>query len=318
MKKAIRIVLVALIVLLIALVFFTSHLVKNTINRVGPTLLGVPVSVAHVDISLIQGRVRLGDLVIGNPEGFATDSLFAMGGLNVDLSMASLFTDTIVVREIVVTAPVVTYEQKLTGSNVGALQKQLAGEAKEPAADEAPAAEPDPAAGEAAAAPGKKVVIERFLLADGTVKVSLPGMMGTAVPIPLPAVELKDIGKEEEGGKGASLIDVIGKVLGAVFKAVIEVVASSGQLLGDGVKLLGDGAMAAGGLAVDGVTAVGGAAVDGVSAVGGAAVDGVSAVGGAAVDGVSAVGKGVAGAVGGVVNLFGGGENESDKETSAE
>jgi hypothetical protein len=307
MKKLLKLILVLVLLLVIAIVFFAGPVVRNTVNKVGPGIMGVPVTLGDAKVSLLQGRIQLKDLVVGNPDGFKTDSLFAMGALNIDIDMASLFTDTIVVREIAVIGPEVTYEMTLSGSNVGALQEKMAGDPAE--TTEAPAEAEAPAPADEAA-PGKKVVIEKFLLNEGQINLSLPAMMGTAVPLPLPPVELTDIGKE----KPAGLTDVVGKIFGAIFGAVTQVVTSSGKLLGDGVKAVGHGAAAVGGVAVDGATAVGGAAVDGVTAVGGAAVDGAAAVGGAAVGAGKAVGQGVANAVGGVLNVLGGSDNEGDKK----
>jgi len=291
LKKILSIGLVVLLVLAIIVIFFASKVVENTINTVGPVAMGVPVKVESVRAYPLRGNIHIKGLIVGNPEGFKTDSLFSMGELNVDVSARSLLTDTIIIHKIEVVAPEISYEMTLKGSNIGALQDSLASDAEETETN---------AEAEVEKEGGKKLIIEHFVISDGKVKLSLPGMMGTAVPLPLPGIHLKDIGKEEEG---TSLTDVIGKVIGAVFATVTEVVSASGKLVGDGAKMIGEGAVA-----------VGGAAVDGVSAVGGAAVDGVTAVGGAAVDGVSAVGKGVAGAVGGVFNALGGSKDEKEEK----
>ncbi len=276
LKRILSGIVLLFLVLFVVVVFFASHVVRNTINTIGPVALGVPVSVDKVRAYPLRGKIHIQGLVIGNPEGFKTESLFRMGELHIDIAPRSMLTDTIIIREISVTAPEITYEMTLKGSNIGVLQKQLGGDAEEEPKPE----EPEPAAEEA---PGKKVIIERFVLSDGKVSLSLPGMMGTALPLPLPTIELKDIGKEKEG---ASVTEVISNVFGAIFKAVADVVTASGKLIGDGV-----------------------------SAIGGAAVDGVSAVGGAAVDGVSAVGKEAAAVFGGAMKSIGIGKKDGEKKS---
>lgn len=266
-KKILGFGLVVLLVLAVIVIFLTSKVVENAINRAGPVALGVPVKVESVRAYPLRGNIHIKGLLIGNPEGFKTDHLFSMGELNVDVSARSLLTDTIIIHKIEVVAPEISYEMTLRGSNIGALQESLAGDKKDKEAE-----------AEVETEGGKKLIIENFIISDGMVRLSLPGMMGTAVPLPLPAIHLTDIGKEEEG---ASLTDVIGKVFGAVFSAVTQVVSASGKLVGDGAKLIGEGTVA---------------------------------VGGAAVDGVSAVGKGVAGAVGGVFNTLGGSKDEEKKD----
>ncbi|HMP88561.1 MAG TPA: hypothetical protein PJ991_00085 [Kiritimatiellia bacterium] len=241
MKRALKITAIVLVLLFIVLFFYLGQVVENAINHAGPRVLGVPVSVEKARIFLLAGRLHITDLIVGNPEGFKTDNMFNMHELSVRFSPRSIFTDTIIVHEVLIKAPQITYEQTLTGNNVGALQKQLGG------ADKPKDSEPT--------APGKKVVIERFYLTDGKVKLSIPGMMGTALPIPLPTIELKDIGKEKE--EGASITDAISSIFGAIFSAIGDVVMSSGKLLGDGARLVGDGVVTAGGAVADGVSAVG-------------------------------------------------------------
>lgn len=281
MKKTIRIVLIVVVILFIGVMFFAGQLVKQSVNKLGPAVLGVDVSVGNVIVLPLRGLIRINDLVVGNPEGFKTDSLFKMTRLNIDIKMSSIFSDTIIVKDITVIGPEITYEKTLTDSNVSALEKKLGGDnAKKPETEK-----PDDTAGKEG---GKKVIIEHFALNEGQINLSLPGMMGSAIPIPLPALEMKDIGKDEDNS-GASLTDVIGEIFSTIFSSVGKAVTSSGKLLGDGAKAVGEGAMAAGGLAVDGV----------------------SAVGGAVGDAGKAIGKGVA-------SLFGGGSDEEKSEKVSE
>ncbi len=338
MKRAFKVALILFLVVLVAIGliinYFGGKLIRQTVNVVGPTALGVPVSLDEAQFHLLRGHVKLKGLKVGNPEGFKTDGIFELGELSVDLNVRSLASGLIHIRKITVDAPKITYERGLTSSNLSDLLAGLekAADTNQPPVEEAPI-EPAPAESEG----GLKTIIDEIVISDAQLNVSLTVAQGFSAPIPLPTITLRDIGKETGG---ASFMDVIKRVLGAILGAVGDVIKGSAHLLGSGVGLVGDGAMAVGGAAVDGVVAVGkgaavvgGAAVDGAAAVGGAAVDGVkivgkgvgvvggaavdgaAVVGGAAVDGVKAVGKGV-GAVGGAVvggigSLFGGGDSES-------
>jgi hypothetical protein len=334
MKTLLKVVLVLFVVVVITIVvllnFFGGAVIVKTVNLAGPQLLGVPVTLEKAHLALLRGHVRLTGLRVGNPEGFKTDSLFDLGRLEIDLDVRSLGTDTIHIRKILVDAPGITYERGLTSSNIGKLLENL--ESKDSSAGES-----KPAATEEGAT---RVVIDQFVISNAKLKVSITGAAGFAAPIPLPTIELKDIGKEKEGATFASVIRDIVK---AIAGTVTSVLMGAGQLVGDGVMAVGRGAMAAGGVAVDGATAVGGAAMDGAAAVGGAAVDGAAAVGrgamavggaavdgaaavgGAAVDGAAAVGKGAAAVggavlggagklVGGIGNLVTGGDEEEKEE----
>ncbi len=303
MKRAFKVALILFLVVLVAIGlivnYFGGQLIRQTVNVVGPTALGVPVSLDEAQFRLFRGNVNLKGLKVGNPKDFKTDDIFELGELAIDLDVRSLASGVIHIRKILVDAPKITYERGLTSSNLGAL---LAGLEKPAATNQPPEkdapVEPAPAESEG----GLKTIIDEIIIRDAQLNVSLTVAQGFSAPIPLPTLTLRDIGKETGG---ASIMEVIKHVLGAILGAVGDVIKGSAHLLGSGVGLVGDGAMAVGEAAADGAAAVGGAAVDGVvavgkgaSAVGGAAVDGAAAVGGAAMDGVKAVGKGV-GAVGG-------------------
>ena len=309
MKRLFKVVLllfVAVVVTIVVLLnFFGGAVIRKSVNLVGPQILGVPVTLEDANLALLRGKVRLKGLRVGNPEGFKTDSLFDLAELAIDLDVKSLGTDTIHIRRILIDGPGITYERGLTSSNIGKLLEQL--EPKEqPAGGEKPAEQPAPAE-----EGGTKVVIDQFVLSNAKLNVSITGAAGLAAPIPLPTIELKDIGKEEEGATFAS---VIGDVVKAIAGTVTSVLTGAGKLVGEGAAAVGKGAVAVGGAAVDGAAAVGGAAVDGAAAVGGAAVDGAAAVGKGAAKVGGAVLGGAGKLVGGIGNLVTGGEEEKKKE----
>jgi hypothetical protein len=342
MKRLFKVVLLLFVIVVVAIVvllnFFGGAVIEKTVNLAGPQILGVPVTLEDASLALLRGHVRLKGLRVGNPEGFHTDSLFDLGLLEIDLDVKSLGTDTIHIRKILIEAPGITYERGLTTSNIGKLLEHL--ESPE-APDEGKKPEEKPAPAEEGST---KVIIDQFVLSDARLKVSITGAAGLAAPIPLPTLELNDIGKEEEG---ASFASVIRDIVKAIAGSITSVLTGAGKLVGEGAVAVGKGAVAVGGAAVDGAAAVGGAAVDGAAAVGdaamdgaaavgkgaaavgGAAVDGAAAVGGAAVDGAAAVGKGAAkvgGAVlggagklvGGIGHLVTGGEEKQEKKDEKE
>lgn len=142
MKKLWKIlvgILVVLAIVAVVLELSLDKVVLKATNAAGPQLLGVPVSLAKADISLFRGKAALGGLHVGNPEGFKTDGLLDLGSVAVRLDNKSLLSDTIVIKEITIDGLVVTYEQGLRGSNLGALIESLSDEEKE--AEEKPEAE---------------------------------------------------------------------------------------------------------------------------------------------------------------------------------
>lgn len=292
MKKFAKIVLwlvVILAVLLGAAVMFLDRVILHGFNTAAPAVLGVDASLGDAQVKLLRGYVSLKDLHIGNPEGFKTDGLFDLGEVMVDVDMATIGSDPIVIDRVLVQGAGVTYEQGLRGNNIGALLEQLAREEEVEEVEQAEESEK----------PGKKIVIRQLDVEGTKLNVSLTAMMGAAVPVPLPPIHLTGIG-EESGG--ATVLETVQAIIGGVFAAVQGAVAGAGDLLGDAAGLVGDGAKALAdgaattvGAVADGATATVGAVTDGAVAVGGAVADGASATVGAVVDGASAVGGAVAG-----------------------
>ena len=247
---------IIVVVLGVFVQFWLDNAIQWSVNKFGPKVLGVDTSVQRVYLSPAQGRVTLEGLHVGNPEGFNTDGIFDLSKVDVDLSMRSLFSDPIVVSHVVVDGMEVTYEQGLLRSNVGTLIDNLSGE-KKPDDKEEPEEPEEKAEGE-----GRKLIIEKFSLANSKVRVAMTGMMGLGVPIPLPSMELEGIGAKSGGATGKDVA----------------------------LELLKD----IGGLVTGTVTGVGGVVADGAKAVGGAVADGA----GVAVDAVSDGAKALAGVFG--------------------
>lgn len=276
--KALKIVLIVLVVLVAAALVAASFLMKDIVRKsvpvIGQKTLKVPVTLGNIDFSLFRGAIRLDDLVVGNPSGFNTDHAFKVKTILVEWEPRSVLTKRIVIKNITVDSPDIIFEQGLSGNNFGKIMDNL----KKP--DET---KKEPAA-EAPAESGKdektKVVIDLFLIKNGTIKLSLPGMGSAATPVPLPEVRLTDIGKESGG---ASPADIMTKIFSALFESLTKAVMATGDIIGKGLG------------------SAGAAAADGVQAVGSTVADAA----GAAKDAVGAAGESAARAVGDLKGLLG-------------
>ena len=296
--------LVIVLILAIAILganFYLGPAVKAGVEKIGPQVAKVPITLEKANFKLLSGAVGLKNLVIGNPEGFNTPHLFKMGDLQVKLDVSSLTKDTLVIEKIYIGGPEINYEKSLKTSNIGQLLKNLEGE--KPAEAKPEEKKEEPAAKEG----GKKVVIKDFLLENAKLGMSVTVAGGHAIPIPLPPIHLTNIG-EETGG--ASLTEVLSKVFGAVFGAITQAAGAIGDVAGEGAKMVGDAAQQSAQMATDAAKQAGEAAGqaaqaagDAAKEAGGMAVDGAKAVGGAAAEGAKAVGGAVTEGAG---KLFGG------------
>ncbi len=122
MKKwvlRIILVLVLLVVAGLAAVFFNlNSIVKRGVETVGPQMTKVDVKLGSAALSPMNGNGELNKLFVGNPEGYKTPSAIEVGNLKVAVKLRSVFSDTIVVDEVNIQAPVITFEGGLGGNNL--------------------------------------------------------------------------------------------------------------------------------------------------------------------------------------------------------
>ena len=79
------------------------------------------------------------------------------------------------------------------------------------------------------------MIVDHIIIDNGSISVSMGVLQGQKLTVPLPSIELNDIGKE----KDANISDVMGEVLAALNKAVIPAVQSGVGDLGIDVEKTG-------------------------------------------------------------------------------
>jgi len=235
MKKRYKILIgigVISLILGIVLLFSLGPIIKTAVNTAGPKLAGVPVQLEHADVNLFTGKVRIKGLLIGNPEGFHTASAMEINDFMLKIKMTSLFSKTILIKEILIDSPQITYEKSLKSSNLSQLQKNLASKPETPA--ETPA-EPST---EKKSESSKKVIIEDFQLNGATIHLSITALGGKKMTLPLPSVHMKDIGKDSDGASPAKVIE---EIFGSISDAVVKAVSAMGDVSLKGISDAGKG-----------------------------------------------------------------------------
>ncbi len=248
---AAAILIVAAVGAVLFLVSNLDSLVKTAIETVGSKVAGVPVTVEAVKISLRNGSGTITGLSVANPPGFTTPTAITLGELSLAIDTASVTSNPVVIKDIVVAAPAVTYEiGKDGGSNITAIQNNVASYTAGGKAAPATQAGGNAAPASSATGGGKKRVIDVLELKDGKVTLATP-LPGGKASAPLGNIRLTGIGS---GGGGASGAQIATPVLQAVSAASIKAVGKLG--IGSMVKGLtsgvtsgaGAGAAATGGL----------------------------------------------------------------------
>ena len=235
MKKLLYIGGALLVVIAIGLYFLFSSLnsiVKAAVEKVGSDATQAQVRLNNVDIQLTSGKGAMRGLTVGNPSGFKTERAFSLGEISLQVDVGSVTKDTIVIKEIVIAAPEVTYELATGGSNIDALQRNVnaytgGGSAK---------AEKSQGGGEG----GKKLVIENLYVRNGKVNVSATALGGKTLTTPLPDIHLTNIGKQSGGATG-------GQVTQQVLSAIGQSATKAATSLPDVSKLTGSAKEAAAG-----------------------------------------------------------------------
>ena len=249
-------------------------------EKVVPGLTGTGFRIDRFCLNPYSGTLSVAGVKLSNPEGFGEAAAFSLAGFNVEVEAASLFSDTVVVKEVAVDDAFVSYYSHGGKNNFDVIManvEKATGPKKESAREEKSG--PDK--------PSKKVIIDRLRISGTKVKLMKSDMMP---PFMLPSVELTGIGRKSQG---ATLEEAWTQIAEAVMKSM----AAMGDGLGALGGLLGDGAQGLG--AVLGGTA--GKLPQGASD---AASKTVDAVGGAAKDAADAVGDATKKAADGVKNLF--------------
>jgi len=206
--------------------FLTSNLdsiVKKIIETAGSEVAGVKVTVGEVKISLSEGKASIGGLTVANPSGFTSPAAFKLGAISVALDTGSLTANPIVVKDISVAAPEVTYEMGAGGvSNIDAIQKNVAAKTGGGGGDKSKDA-----------GDGKKLVIDRLAISKGnvTLATAIPGVKSSAT---LADIVLTGIGRKSGG---ATAGEVAAQVMDALTKSALKAGQSMGiGNVGDAVK----------------------------------------------------------------------------------
>lgn len=206
-----------------ALVYFygasvLNSSVKKGVENIGPRVTQTPVTLDSVNLSPFSGSGTLKGLFVGNPEGFNSTNIFELGQIDIQVDTSTVFSDKIIIDKIHIRQPAISYEKKLTTSNVKELQKNIEAFTgpKDPTTPETDA--------ETEAAAKKQIVIRKLIIEEGTVYV---GALGVGQTVPLPRIEMDDIG---ESGDNITLAEAIDLVLGKVLGNIGPAIAKAGDL----------------------------------------------------------------------------------------
>jgi hypothetical protein len=216
---------IAILLILLAIVAFfalgkgVNTLVKSGIEKGGTSLTDVPVTLQDASVALMSGGGSLSGLTIANPDGFKSESAITVKNAALSLEPSTLMSEKIVIRELKLEQPGITYERTLSSSNLDKIMEAIQKKIPETPEDSKEA----------------RFQIDDFQILQAKVKLGLSALGGNGVEFTLPDIVLKDLGKEGAGLTGAELAKEIMKTVlaGVVEKGTGQGLAGfSGSLKG--------------------------------------------------------------------------------------
>jgi uncharacterized protein involved in outer membrane biogenesis len=232
------VIVVLFVIVLMVAIASLDRMIKAGVEAVGPEITGTTVKLDGVSLSLLSGQGRLKGLVIGNPSGFQTPQAFKLTDARVSVDLKSILSDKLIIEEILIDGPDITFELNPSGSNIGKLQGNVTAFGRSSGAKEASGA---PAQKDTTQ---KKVQINHFILKNAQVHASAPMLQQPTQTLALPDIHLQGLGKEPAG---TTVQKAAVQVFTAINTTTIQTVANSSKLLQQGVGMADDAAKRLGG-----------------------------------------------------------------------
>jgi len=118
-----------LLVVIVAGLFYLysslGSLIKVAVEKYGSEITQAKVQLNQAKVSATSGQGALRGLNVGNPKGFRTASAFKLGEISLTLDVSTIASKPVIIKEIVVSAPEVTYELGPQGSNIDAIKRNV-------------------------------------------------------------------------------------------------------------------------------------------------------------------------------------------------
>lgn len=229
-------IVAAVIAMVVLAVLNLGDIVKTVTETYGPKITKTEVRLGSADISVLSGSGTLEDFFLGNPAGFSMPGAMQCDTIRIKVVNESLTTDRIIIEEIYVDGPIISYEKKGNTDNfktiVNNINKSVGSEKK---------AEQKPAEDSADGGTQKKIQINNFIVKNG--KINLGGSLlnsfgDEGVGIDLPDIHMKDIGKEKDTSPAEAFALILKEMTGDITSSVTQV----GKQLMEGVGKAVEGA----------------------------------------------------------------------------
>ncbi len=203
------VILLALVSLAVAAFYVPDLLMEGALEAELARGLGTSAHVRKVNLGLFDHDTAIYGVRLANPPGFQAHAFLTVERLGVTLQAHDLRRDPIPIPRAVLQGVTLDLERSLGSSNVEGLLDALHRR------------EADTAVGSADAGP--RVVISSLVVRDAKVKLDVlsQSALHTRQEVPLPELQLHDLGGAGDSAPGLALPDVSGEVLKALLGTVL-------------------------------------------------------------------------------------------------
>jgi len=208
--KAVWVILLAVLILAavvaIAIDIFAERALKTGIEVAATKALNVRVSVGKVDLSIMAGKLGIGNLLIDNPPGYQYDKLLELKDAQIEVDVKSLLGERVNVRKIKLDGVTVVLEQRgVTGNNLQDIIETISDGRK--------------AKGESKKG-GRKLHIDNLEISNVIVKAKLLPIPGKAdtITLKLDPIVMTDLGSDNK----LDTAELSGKILLAIAAGVAD------------------------------------------------------------------------------------------------
>ncbi len=220
---------IVVIVIAVTYVLYSSldTIVAAQIENYGSRYTGTAVKVDTVSLDLVSGTGDITGFAVSNPAGFDAPTVMDVGEITLAVDVGSVTSDPVVIKEIVIDKPKVTYEIGPDGNNIDALTRHVEAEISKTSAGDGGTGTGDGSE--------RKLLIENLYVRSGELRVGTTLLKGKNMTVDLENIHLRNIGK---GEGGATEEQVAGLIAASLFRWLG--VAIKGVDVEDIMKVIGD------------------------------------------------------------------------------
>jgi hypothetical protein len=218
------------IIVIVALYFSLNKIVEKGITTFGSQITLTEVTLEESNISLFSGEGELKGLVIGNPKGFSSNNALSLDRIKVSVDVKSIFTDNILIKQILIDGPKITYELAGKKSNIQAILNNIdSPEKKEEKVEKTESKKKGSQ---------KKVIIDLLKITNGKISLAMTGLGGKGASLEFSDLTMRGLGREKGG---LTPKEAVFEIFNSLNKGVSGAVSVSGGNLKDKTKNLLEG-----------------------------------------------------------------------------